>query len=215
MFNKSGDWKRINGELNEMYNKENEFIDYLYNNISALNDIGVDLSEGIPYIYDYPKFNHSQNELKTKLLNSGYLPIYEFPIENFGEGNYLAAMGSSTNDYYSANDKYFDYRKYSNIISKLQNWSNKLNKKPHERETPTLILNNYLMDTYRLGAHTVGIPLDQSYMSIWDKFDIDPFASGNSKPLLEIGKPFEYYTRFYKDVKPNIDSLYNKFQWKK
>lgn len=49
-------------------------------------------------------------------------------------------------------------------------------------------------------------------MSIYDKFDLDPFGSGNDKPIIQIGRPFEYYTRFYPEGKtPDIDSMYNNF----
>lgn len=59
----------------------------------------------------------------------------------------------------------------------------------------------------------MGCPKDASYISVYDKFDIDPFGRGNDKPIITIGKPFEYYTRFYKGKTPNIDSLYNNFKW--
>jgi hypothetical protein len=95
----------------------------------------------------------------------------------------------------------------------LQMLSNKKNNLEPSWTHPDIIMEPYMMNTELLGKYTIGIPKDKSYFSIWDIFDINPFAFGNSKPIINIGKPFEYYTRFYKGKTPNIDSLYNNFKW--
>ena len=73
---------------------------------------------------------------------------------------------------------------------------------------------NYpIASDFSMGRYTIGITPE--YKSYGDKWNLDPFGSGNHTPIIKIGKSFDFYDRFYKDKEPNIDSLYNNFQWKK
>jgi hypothetical protein len=61
-----------------------------------------------------------------------------------------------------------------------------------------------------MGRYTVGITPE--YKSYGDKWNLDPFGSGNHTPIIKIGKSFDLYDRFYKDGEPNIDELYKNFE---
>lgn len=63
---------------------------------------------------------------------------------------------------------------------------------------------------FSMGRYTVGITPE--YKSYGDKWNLDPFGSGNHTPIIKIGKSFDLYDRFYKDGEPNIDELYKNFK---
>jgi hypothetical protein len=125
-------------------------------------------------------------------------------------GNRLAGSG---NDEYYIHDR--DYSWYTGKYQRLIDKINKSREDHNEYSKNAYNTDRFIYSEPSLGVYTLSVPKDSSYFSVWDKFDIDPFGSGNDKPIIRVGKPFEYYTRFYPEGKePQIDSLYSTF-WKK
>lgn len=146
-------------------------------------------------------------------------------LEKLGYFNYLEQLpltpgnrlaGTGNDNYYRTDEDWDLFKgKYDKIIKYLR--SKNKNAEDHNKYNgETLNTKNYIFSEPSLGIYTYSVPKDSSYISVWDKFDIDPFGSGNDKPVIKVGKPFEYYTRFYPEGKiPQIDSLYNNFRWNK
>ena len=55
--------------------------------------------------------------------------------------------------------------------------------------------NNQIGSDTSMGQFTIGKTND--YHSYYDKWDLNPFGSGNDKPLMELGKPLNIYDRKY------------------
>lgn len=178
---------------------DNKSNDYLYN-------IGLTYTDKGLSIYDFDKFKNASQEDIMHLANLEVLQNTVSP--NLAPGNYIFSNSGTTDYYlYGQNDGLGGkYTPYINGLLKIIGHTPVKNEL--EQDAATLRLR-----TGHLGAFTVGVPKDTTYISVYDKFDIDPFGRGNDKPIFLIGKPFEYYTRFYKEKTPNIDSLYNNFKW--
>ena len=221
-YDKYHESKKTNPEIWEEYNKidkelnkyiiEDETLSYdIYDNKDKYESFGVSANEGIPYILDRKLFLESDSKLKQDLIKRGMIPIYN---PNYETGNHVSDVSSTSSGYYTStiNDKKIN-GKYSNLAKILQERSNKINGKNKEFFNDATLRTGNLLNTSSLGTYTVGVPEDKKYISVWDKFDIDPFGSGNDKPIIKVGAPFEYYTRFYKHgEEPDIDDLYKHFK---
>ena len=64
---------------------------------------------------------------------------------------------------------------------------------------------NTIVGGGEFGKYTLGKTKD--YLSYYDKWDINPFGSGNDKPLMELGKPLNIYDRKYFDENNTKKSL--------
>lgn len=173
-----------------------------------------------PYYYTGNDFENSN----VFGVDTSKLVSYPFPLDEIAPGNYVSAA-SPMNYYFFAPDTntFFQQGKYSDrILGFLNRYypdRGKSTKELFEREWDDPALKNgvinterYNIDDIRLGQYTLGIPENHSYLSLYDKFDIDPFGTGNDKPLISVGKPFEYYTRFYPEgQEPDIDKIYEDF----
>lgn len=205
--------------LNMKYEKE---IDKIFGDISAKRDDfinkyyddenfrtkwennGVYINEGNLDFLDWAKVSKLPEKDLKLLGDIGFLQNIP-KIPELKSGNHLAK--SSDTDYYIHENDYNNgkYEKYIQFIKNKFTNNNDHNK--YHKESVDL---RDLINAGALGTYTLGVPKDNSYISVWDKFDIDPFGSGNDSPVIKIGNPYEYYTRFYrKGTEPNIDSLYN------
>ena len=185
---------------------ENASRDYFNNKSDEyLNNIGVTYIGGKLSIYDFDKFKNASQEDITHLSNLEVLQNTVNP--NLAPGNYVFSNSGYT-DYYLYGKNELGGGKYTKYIDGLLKI---IGRTPVKTELE-LDADPLRLRTSSLGAFTVGVPKDTSYISVYDKFDVDPFGRGNDKPIIPIGKPFEYYTRFYKDGEPNIDELYKNFK---
>ena len=204
---------KYNEDRNKMYDifRDKYESDSLYR--KRWNNIGAGMHRNGVFI-EYPilhESKHTSADLDTLERLGAFRHLEQLPLT---PGNRIAGTGEK---YYSAdydkNDSYYD-TKYDKLVSILR----KLNKNSEDHnayDSSALNTSEFIYSMPTLGTYTYSVPKDSSYVSIWDVFDIDPFGSGNDKPSIKVGRPFEYYTRFYPEGKePQIDSLYNTF-WKK
>lgn len=190
-----------------------EFTERYYNDpeyAKRWSDIGVNMWGGGLDI-SFPmlaKSNATPSQLDTLAAMKAF--DYVEPLK-LSPGNHLA--GSGNESYYRHDDNYDFYK------GKYSKWIDKINpsKEDHNRYNKSNIdTHDWIFSEPSLGTYTLSVPNDMSFVSVWDKFDVDPFGSGNDKPIIKVGKPFEYYTRFYPEGKePNIDDLYLNFTKKK
>lgn len=179
-------------------------------------NLGVSTQEGGVVMYDWGSLKKATNSDLKRLSSTGI--FRDVPnILGLPAGNHVVRNGNAS--YYQYEDDiYTNDDKYSRTLSQINKWWRKIsgNSTDLNKQADSAIdVSKYRLNGNLLGSFTLGIPKDGSFVSVYDKFDLDPFGMGNDKPLIKIGKPFEYYTRFYKNAEPNIDSLYNNFQWKK
>ncbi len=141
-------------------------------------------------------------------------------FDNITPGNHLANTGNEEYYHYSEENPVSDYYsgKYDKIIKRALELSKKFRGASvgGSNNVPAINAINFGINSEpSLGTYTLGIPQNKSFVSTYDIFDINPFGMGNDKPIIPVGKPFEYYTRFYPEGKtPNIDSLYVDFDKK-
>lgn len=200
--------------------KENEkLVDEIYGNPEVRKyweNLGVTTNEGIASVFDWGALKKATNSDIKRLSSTGI--FREVPnIIGLPTGNHVVRSGNAS--YYNyEDDLYTGDDKYSKTFSQINKWWRKIsgNSTDLNKQADSAIdVSKYRLNGNLLGSFTLGIPKDGSFVSVYDKFDLDPFGMGNDKPLIKIGKPFEYYTRFYKDKEPNIDELYKNFKWNK
>lgn len=184
-------------------------------------DRGLTFWQGDPHL-DQSTFirNASKNDVdflsKTGLITG----LNNTWFEDVVPGNHLANTGNEDYYHYSKENPVSDYYqgKYDDIIKKILYWAEKLrgNNVGGVNNVSAINTESFGINSEpSLGTYTLSVPADKSFTSVYDKFDIDPFGLGNDKPIITVGKPFEYYTRFYPEGKtPNIDSLYVDFDKK-
>lgn len=160
--------------------------------------------------------NASKNDIDV-LFNNGIITSLDNSwLETIEPGNHLADSGGADYYMYTEGDHSLSDvmpGKYDNAIKKVLSIINKMRggdvggeNRPNARNTQGVLNTDFL------GNYTLGVPSDRTFTSVYDKFDVDPFGMGGDKPIVSVGKPFEYYTRFYPEGKtPNIDSLYIDF----
>lgn len=202
---------------NPYYKERENFIATLYDSSGNLKEYwkqkGLYSNGESLYPQDINKLlaNVSDKELDNFIKYGIIRSEDELDIYNLQPGNYLAYQGDQTStDYY--NQTYYD-GKYHDIINKGLELLKKYNFIPDQdfnNVIPQIEDRNFI-NSSSFGRYTIGIPENKDFISVYDEFDIDPFGSGNVKSKFTVGKPFEYYTRFYRDGRPNIDELYRKF----
>lgn len=214
LFNYQSDTRKIEQSMknNDFVNEHNTFVNYLF---------GIPISNNMLKISNYRQPNETDKY------------YYTFSNHNPTEGMF---MKIGTDEPYNLSPSTKDFLKYTTTVP----WKDIKNLEHYERlvelyrdnpdkslyenakNTLKIIRNftsgtplpgNYLNIHRSLGEYTIGVTPE--YISYGDKWNLDPFGSGNNTPIIKFGKSFDFYDRFYKDKKPNIDSLYNNFQWKK
>lgn len=204
--------KKYNTELDKLYGdiyaKQDDFINKYYDDSEFREyweNNGIFINEGDLDYIDWGKVKRLPKKDLELLGSIGYLSnTPKFPI--LTRGNYLAK--SSPTNYYQEEDDggVYDKGKYTNYINFIKNITGK---KPDSNKYDSSNIDlTPLVNAGHLGTYTLGIPENNQYISIYDKFDINPFGSGNDEPIVEIGNPYEYYTRFYRNEEPDIDNLY-------
>lgn len=198
-------WKEEEKLANEIY--DNPEVSKYWENL------GVTTQEGGVVMYDWGRLKKATNSDLKRLSSTGIFRnvpnIAELPA-----GNHVVRDGSASYYLYE-DDVYANDDKYSKTLSQINKWWRKISGNStdlNNQADSAIDVSKYRLNGNLLGSFTLGIPKDGSFVSVYDKFDLDPFGMGNDKPLIKIGKPFEYYTRFYKDGEPDIDELYKNFK---
>lgn len=200
--------------------QRNNFINsYFYDKNYNLKDYwaqrGLALGEGEPLVLDMKKLlsSVSPEELDKLIYYQIITPRHQLDIDSYQPGNYLATQGTSSTTLYYNQDYNNSIFKRGKELSKYLNYLRKYNIIPNKdyNQTEFQINDKNLINSTSLGRYTFSIPKNKDFVSVFDIFDIDPFGSGNDKSKFTVGKPFEYYTRFYRDSVPNINQLYQKF----
>ena len=198
-------WKENEKLANEIY--DNSEVSKYWDNL------GVTTQEGGVVMHDWGALKKATNSDIKRLSSTGI--FRDMPnITELPAGNHVVRSGHASYYQYE-DDRYTNDDKYSRALSQINKWWRKIsgNSTDLNKQAESVIdVSKYRLNGNLLGSFTLGIPKDRSFVSVYDKFDVDPFGMGNDKPLIKIGKPFEYYTRFYKDGEPNIDELYKNFK---
>lgn len=170
--------------------------------IKDLETLGLAPYRGGFNIVDYTKLNNAPKELLNK-----YSSILVF-VPSEGD-TYFDGVNDIINQKGNHLVQDFEDDYYQELPGKYSDLIQRINKKEKPNNTNIAIVGDLMNND--LGVYTLGIPEEKGVFSIYDKWDINPFGSGNDEPIINVGTPFEIYDRAYKN-KPNIDSLYKKFK---
>lgn len=211
LFNYQSDTRKIEQSMknNDFVNEHNTFTNYLF---------GRPINNNILKISKYRQPNETDKY------------YYAFSKHNPTEGIF---MKISTDEPYNLNPSTKDFLKWtttvpwkdikdvSSYVQEMEYYKDNPDKSLYENAKNRLrtlknftsdnpLPGNYLNLHRSLGTYTIGITPE--YKSYGDKWNLDPFGSGNHTPIIKIGKSFDLYDRFYKDGEPNIDELYKNFK---
>jgi len=159
------------------YKPKNGKDDYYY----ALKEFAVDIND-----LDKNKWN-SYEELKNKIYDSKIESDKLYNEYKKSKTRTEAEADSLWNE--AIRKEHYSYLESMNLPKLTSN--NLVNSIPNDKNISEIILGKGNV----LGEYTVGKTKD--YLSYYDKWDINPFGSGNDKPLYKLGKPLNIYDRKY------------------